>query len=174
MAVRQEEPLRRQVCIGNVANGVGERAVEEFSIRSTKVSLREVRLVKNLGKDIWQLFGGSATMSISEAGAKEVFLALEQPWQAGVFSAESPAGAMLEVLVHLKEREEGLPRIYTLLKIEGPDDLAIRQLNALAPTDWRERLEFTKQNRQYIGWLPRDSSSTCSLGHTLHTPGAIC
>jgi RES domain-containing protein len=61
-----------------------------------------------------------------------------------VFLAESPAGAMLEVLVHLKEREEGLPRIYTLLRIEAPDDLFIKQLNTIAPTDWKERLEFTR------------------------------
>ena len=51
---------------------------------------------------------------------------------------------MLEVLVHLKEREEGLPRIYTLLKIEAPDDLSQKQLNTIAPTDWKERPEFTR------------------------------
>ena len=61
-----------------------------------------------------------------------------------VYLAESPAGAMLEVLVHLKEREEGLPRIYTLLKIEAPDDLSQKQLNTIAPTDWKERPEFTR------------------------------
>ena len=61
-----------------------------------------------------------------------------------VFLAESPAAAMLEVLVHLKEREEGLPRIYTLLRIETPDDLAVKQLNTKAPTDWKERPEFTR------------------------------
>jgi RES domain-containing protein len=52
---------------------------------------------------------------------------------------------MLEVLVHLKEREEGLPRIYTLLKIEAPDDLAVKQLNTIAPADWKEHPEFTRQ-----------------------------
>jgi RES domain-containing protein len=51
---------------------------------------------------------------------------------------------MLEVLVHLKEREGGLPRIYTLLKIEASDDLSVKQLNAIAPTDWKERPEFTR------------------------------
>jgi RES domain-containing protein len=61
-----------------------------------------------------------------------------------VYLAESPAGAMLEVLVHLKEREEGLPRIYTLLRIETPDDLAVKQLNTKAPTDWKEHPEFTR------------------------------
>ena len=61
-----------------------------------------------------------------------------------VYLAESPAGAMLEVLVHLKEREEGLPRIYTLLRIETPDDLAVKQLNTIAPTDWKEHPEFTR------------------------------
>jgi RES domain-containing protein len=51
---------------------------------------------------------------------------------------------MLEVLVHLKEREEGLPRIYTLLRIETPDDLAVKQLNTIAPIDWKEHPEFTR------------------------------
>jgi len=51
---------------------------------------------------------------------------------------------MLEVLVHLKEREEGLPRIFALLRIEGPDDLAVQQLNTIAPTNWKERPEFTR------------------------------
>ena len=61
-----------------------------------------------------------------------------------VYLAESPAAAMLEVLVHLKEREEGLPRIYTLLRIEALDDLAVKQLNAIAPTDWKERPDYTR------------------------------
>ncbi len=61
-----------------------------------------------------------------------------------VYLAESPAGAMLEVLVHLKQKEEPLPRIYTLLKIEAPDELGVQHLNMLAPTDWKERAEFTR------------------------------
>jgi hypothetical protein len=30
------------------------------------------------------------------------------------------------------------------LKIEAPDDLSVTQLNAIAPTDWKVRLEFTR------------------------------
>ena len=37
-----------------------------------------------------------------------------------------------------------LPQFYQLLKVSVPDELAIKSLNALAPTDWRERPEFTR------------------------------
>lgn len=74
-----------------------------------------------------------------------------------VYLAESPAGAMLEVLVHLKEKDGGLPRIYTLLRIEAPDDFATMHLNEIAPADWREQTEFT----QRIGdaWLTSRETS---------------
>jgi RES domain-containing protein len=62
-----------------------------------------------------------------------------------VYLAESPAGAMLERIVHLVDmNEEGnLPPTYNLMQVSAPDELAIKQLNALAPADWKERSEFT-------------------------------
>lgn len=62
-----------------------------------------------------------------------------------VYLAESPPGAMLEVLVHFKANDEKLPRIYTLLRIEPPEGLAARALEAPANFQWRERLELTQQ-----------------------------
>jgi RES domain-containing protein len=64
-----------------------------------------------------------------------------------VYLAENPAGAMLERVVHLMDpNEDGiLPRFYQLLQISVPDDLAIKQLNTLAPTDWQGHPEFTRQ-----------------------------
>ena len=63
-----------------------------------------------------------------------------------VYLAENPAGAMLERVVHLMDRdEEGiLPRFYQLLRVAVPDDVATKQLNALAPADWKEHPEFTR------------------------------
>lgn len=72
------------------------------------------------------------------------------------YMAESPAGAMLEILVHLKSRDDPFPRTFTLLEIEAPEELAIRELVLIADADWRNKMTVT----QRIGdrWL--DSRET--------------
>jgi len=66
-----------------------------------------------------------------------------------VYLADCPASAMLERIVHLfdmdLEEDRDLPRNYQLLRITVPDEVAIKQLNTLAPTDWKEHIEFTQQ-----------------------------
>ncbi|MFP5235569.1 MAG: RES family NAD+ phosphorylase [Acidobacteriota bacterium] len=62
-----------------------------------------------------------------------------------VFMAESPAGALLEVLVHLNEREDRLPRTFALLEIDAPDELASRDLMPLAGVHWRDRTDVTQK-----------------------------
>ena len=52
-----------------------------------------------------------------------------------VYLAESAAGALLEVLVHLELSPVGLPKSYRLLKVEAPDDTSIE---ALSPSDLNE------------------------------------
>lgn len=49
-----------------------------------------------------------------------------------VYLAESVAGALLEVLVHLELSPVHLPKSYRLLKVEVPDDLSAE---ALSPKD---------------------------------------
>ena len=63
-----------------------------------------------------------------------------------VYLADCPAGALLERIVHLMDRNEDgiLPRFYQLLKVVVPDELAIKPLNTMAPTDWKEHPEFTR------------------------------
>ncbi len=63
-----------------------------------------------------------------------------------VYLADCPAGALLERIVHLMDKNEDgiLPRFYQLLKVSVPEELAIKPLNALAPTDWKEHPEFTR------------------------------
>jgi len=60
--------------------------------------------------------------------------------------ADCPAGALLERIVHMTDMLEdaNLPSFYQLLQISVPDELAIKSLNTIAPTDWKERLEFTR------------------------------
>jgi RES domain-containing protein len=63
-----------------------------------------------------------------------------------VYLAENPASALLERIVQLTDRKEdgGLPLFYQLLKVTVPEESTIKSLNALAPTDWRERTDFTR------------------------------
>jgi RES domain-containing protein len=65
-----------------------------------------------------------------------------------VYLAENPAGAILERVVHMMDEDldqnDELPLAYQLLLVSGPDELAIKALNTIAPTDWKERPEFTR------------------------------
>jgi RES domain-containing protein len=63
-----------------------------------------------------------------------------------VYLADCPAGALLERIVHMTDMVEdaNLPRFYQLLQITVPDELTIKPLTILAPTDWREHPEFTR------------------------------
>lgn len=63
-----------------------------------------------------------------------------------VYLAESPAGALLERIVHLTDRDEGgiLPRMYQLLRISVPDEISIKPLSMLARVDWKEHIESTR------------------------------
>jgi RES domain-containing protein len=62
-----------------------------------------------------------------------------------VYLAESPAGAMLEVLVHLKDRGQELPYTFALSEIQAPDHLATREILPLAEVDWKERPGSTQR-----------------------------
>lgn len=62
-----------------------------------------------------------------------------------VFLAESPAGAMLEVLVHLKDRDQELPRTFSLLEVEAPEHLVTRDILTLADANWKEQPESTQR-----------------------------
>jgi RES domain-containing protein len=54
-----------------------------------------------------------------------------------VYLAESPAGALVEHLVHLELNPVRLPKFYRLLKTEAPDDLSIRTVMAAdLPSNW--------------------------------------
>ena len=45
-----------------------------------------------------------------------------------VYLAETPAGALLEVLVHLELTPDSLPSRYGLLKAEAPNEISVRTL----------------------------------------------
>jgi len=66
-----------------------------------------------------------------------------------VYLAESPAGAMLERIVHLLNMDEDgngdLPLTYTPLHVSVPDGFEEKALNTLALTEWKAREELTRQ-----------------------------
>ena len=83
-----------------------------------------------------------------------------------VYLAESPAGALLEVLVHLELSPNMYPSNYGLLKIEVPKSVPVRTLGASAlPPNWVQAVIATKT----IGdqWLASKSSGL------LRVPSAI-
>ena len=71
-----------------------------------------------------------------------------------VYSAESPAAALLEVLVHFEIELRDLPARYRLLRLEAPDDIQVEEVPVgLLPADWALKAEVTRA----IGedWLAR-------------------
>jgi RES domain-containing protein len=69
-----------------------------------------------------------------------------------VYLAESVAGALLEVLVHLELSPVRLPKAYRLLKVEAPDDLSIRELS---PADLSKKWTDDETETRTLGdeWL---------------------
>ena len=62
-----------------------------------------------------------------------------------VYLGESPAGAMLERIVHLQEGSGKLPQMYDLLEVVAPESVAITELLPLADTGWKENLDSTRR-----------------------------
>jgi RES domain-containing protein len=62
-----------------------------------------------------------------------------------VYLAESPAGALLEVLVHLDLDSEDIPESYTLLQISAPEAIATRSLDPPIEARWQEDQEMTRR-----------------------------
>jgi len=70
-----------------------------------------------------------------------------------VYLAESPAGAMIEALVHLEVDPANPPPNYTLLKLEVPSELEIPTLEF---TDWADTVATRAAGD---GWLRAGASA---------------
>ena len=62
-----------------------------------------------------------------------------------VYLAESPAGAMIEVLVHLELDETDWPRAYHLMQVEYPADLRVEPFKPSPAKSWRTSLVATRK-----------------------------
>jgi len=74
-----------------------------------------------------------------------------------VYLAESPAGAMIEVLVHLELEEDELPHSYTLLRVEVPKDLAIEEIRTGGDEAWKTNHDLSR--RLGDEWLRRGQTA---------------
>jgi RES domain-containing protein len=62
-----------------------------------------------------------------------------------VYLAESPPGALLEHLVHLMTRDGKLPKTYSLLKIDAPENLTVHTVNDFESQSSKNSLEVTQR-----------------------------
>ena len=110
----------------------------------------------------WRISGHQ---DLSGEGAKYASACWHTKGNLVVYLAESPAGAMVERLVHLPDTEGQLPRTYDLLEIAAPETLAVKNLMPPAGIEWKKRVAITRQ----IGdtWL---ASGECALARV---PSAI-
>ena len=74
-----------------------------------------------------------------------------------VYLAESPAGALIEVLAHLEIDEADWPRSYQLLQAEHPARMRMTTLDPLRTKNWQADLAVTRK----LGddWLRSGSSA---------------
>jgi RES domain-containing protein len=62
-----------------------------------------------------------------------------------VYLAESPPGAMLEILAHLQFEEDELPDEYQLLAIDFPEKIEVREIKPPSHPDWKARFKLTQR-----------------------------
>ena len=83
-----------------------------------------------------------------------------------VYCAQSPAAALIEILVHLELDIQGLPASYRLLRIEAPEDLDVEHVSLdRLPADWRQKADLTRA----IGdaWLVKGQTPLLSVPSAL-------
>lgn len=75
-----------------------------------------------------------------------------------VYLAESPAGSLLEVLVHLELDLDNLPKTFKLSKIEVPSTISIRNFDeAKLTADWTNDPDSTAE--MGTAWLTSGSTA---------------
>ena len=89
---------------------------------------------------LWRI---SSFADLSGTGGVRVSGRWHQAGRPVVYLAASPAGAMLEVLVHLEIEPEDLPETMQLLRIELPDTVSQAPMPSL-PQGWSHDGELTR------------------------------
>jgi RES domain-containing protein len=104
-------------------------------------------------KELWRI---SNHHSLSGEGGLRYAARWHSVGRRIVYLAESPAGAMIEVLVHL-ELEEELPRKYTLLRVGVPDELPLEEISVPKSDAWKSNHTLSRS----LGdeWLARRTTA---------------
>jgi RES domain-containing protein len=79
-----------------------------------------------------------------------------------VYCAQSPAAALLEILVHFEIDIQDLPVRYRLLKIEAPDDVRVQRVSVDdLPANWPQKTDVTRELGER--WLVKGSAALLSV-----------
>jgi RES domain-containing protein len=62
-----------------------------------------------------------------------------------VYLAESPPGAMLEILAHIEFEEGELPDEYQLLAVDVPEKIEVKEIKPPTHSDWKARFKLTQR-----------------------------
>ena len=93
-------------------------------------------------RTFWRI---SSFADLSGEGGKIASARWHTQGNPAVYLAESPAGAMIEHLVHLLYTRWKVPETYDLLEVQAPEELAIKELMPLAGVDWKEDRLLTRR-----------------------------
>jgi RES domain-containing protein len=94
-----------------------------------------------LARELWRI---SNHRSLTGEGGLRYSARWHTAGRPVVYLAASPAGAMIEVLVHLELQEDELPPSYTLLGVEAPNNLATEEIRISGGRDWKANLSMTR------------------------------
>jgi RES domain-containing protein len=88
-----------------------------------------------LTKNLWRISGFS---SLSGEGGLRYSARWHTAGHRIVYLAESPAGALIEHLVHLELNEKSWPEFYDLMQIAIPDGIRVETLRLPAGDEWKK------------------------------------
>jgi RES domain-containing protein len=112
--------------------------------------------------DLWRI---SNHKSLSGEGGLKYSARWHSAGRRIVYLAESPAGAMLEILVHLEMEENELPRRYTLLRVNVPSELAVEEFVVPSGDAWKQDHKLSRNLGNH--WLDRRTTALARVPSAL-------
>jgi RES domain-containing protein len=85
-------------------------------------------------RNLWRISGFN---SLSGEGGLRYSARWHTAGHRVVYLAESPAGALIEHLVHLELNEKSWPGFYELMQIAAPDGMEVETLSLPAGDEWK-------------------------------------
>src|ERR1700761_7746068 len=92
--------------------------------------------------DLWRI---SRYQSLSGEGGLRYSARWHTAGRRVVYLAESPAGAMIEALVHLELNEKNWPDYYDLMRVTAPNSIEVETITVVAEEDWKHSQNVTRR-----------------------------